>query len=54
MQSYIFSIITSVFSVPWSFRNDSNMLNIIFAAQETFIIINVENSYTAYYLHFLF
>ncbi len=54
MQSYIFSIITSVFSVPWSFRNDSNMLNIIFAAQETFIIINVENSYTAYYLHFFF
>ncbi len=46
MQSYIFSIITSVFSVTWS----SEMIQICwFAAQETFIIINVENSYTAYY-----
>jgi len=25
MQSWIFSIITSVFSVTWSFRNHSNM-----------------------------
>jgi len=26
MQIWIFSIITSVFSVTWSFRNHSNML----------------------------
>ncbi len=42
--SWIFSIITPIFSVTWFFRNHSNI-----AAQETFIIIindnnNVENS----------
>ncbi len=45
IQSWIFSIITPVFSVTWSFRNYYNI-----AAQKTFIIIiiiiiinNVEN-----------
>ncbi len=38
MQSYIFSIITPVFSVTWSFRNHSNML---IWCSKTFIIIHV-------------
>ncbi len=42
MQSWIFSIITSVFSVTWSFRNHSNML-ICYSRN---IIINAENSYS--------
>ncbi len=35
----IFSIITSVFSVAWSFRNQYNLLICWFAAQETFVLI---------------
>ncbi len=47
MQSWIFRIITPVFSVTWSFRNHSNML---ICAQQTFlIIINVENNCAASY-----
>ncbi len=34
------AVITPVFSVTWSFRNRSNIL---VGAQETFIIISVEN-----------
>ncbi len=43
MQSWIFSIITPVFSVTWS-----SEISLIywFAAQETFIIINAENLIT--------
>ncbi len=43
-QSWIFSIITPVFSVTWSFRNHSNML--IWCS---FLIINVENICAASY-----
>ncbi len=47
MQSWIFSIITPVFSVTWSFRYHSNMLicctrNISDSAQETFLCKAVE------------
>ncbi len=40
-QSWIFSIITPVFRVTWSFRNHSNML--ICSSINICIIINVEN-----------
>ncbi len=47
MQSWIFCIISPVFSVTWSFRN---LFNKLFADQETYlIIINVENSCAAKY-----
>ncbi len=44
-QSWIFSIITPVFSVTWSFRNHSNML--IFCSRN--IINNIERSPSALY-----
>ncbi len=50
MRSWIFSIITPVFRVTWSFRNQISILIYWFTAQETFIIfINVENSCAASY-----
>ncbi len=48
MRSWIFSIITPVFSVTWS---SEIILICWFAAQETFlIIIDVENSCAAEYI----
>ncbi len=47
MRSWIFSIITAVFSVTWS---SEIILICWFAAQETFLIItNIENSCAASY-----
>ncbi len=45
MQSWTFSIITSLFSVTWFFRNHSNML---ICCSKTFII-SIENSCAASY-----
>ncbi len=42
----IFSIITPVFSVTWSFRNHNNM-QICCSKNIYFVIINVENRYAA-------
>ncbi len=47
MQSWIFSIITPVFRVTWSFRNHANML--IYSSKAFLIIISVENSCVASY-----
>ncbi len=47
MQSWIFSIITPVVSVIWSFRNYSNML--ICCSRKFLIITNFENSCAASY-----
>ncbi len=48
-QSWIFSFLTPVFSVTWSFRNHSNIL-ICCSIKVFIIIINVENSCAASYL----
>ncbi len=57
MQSWIFSIITLVFSVTWSFRNHSNML--ICCSRNIIIIIiiissSIENSLCCFFVEPLF
>jgi len=46
MQSSVFSIVTPVFSVTWSFWSQSNLA--IWCSRFLIIIINVENGCVAY------
>jgi len=50
MQIWIFSTITPVFSLTWSFRNHSNMLTC--CSRNIWLLINVENSRAVYYCEF--